>query len=996
MGKKLFSMLLCLVAYAGMAFAQNVTVTGTVTEASNGAPIPGATVMIDGTLNGTSTDANGKYSISVSSIGKLVFSVIGFETLTIPVNGRTVINVELEEDKNVLEDAVVVGYGSAKKLGSLVGSVATVKSEILKNAPSSSALDALQGQVAGLSVLSSSGVAGDNAVSMTIHGVGSLGASSTPLYIIDGIPSSSRAIMGMNPNDIKNITVMKDASATSIYGARAANGVVYVTTKSGSYNSQASVTVRSQYGVSTLADMTLYKSMMGGPELMEFWEKSGIYTAEQIKKNFVDRGYTHDTKWYNYYQQFNNPQYQNDVSIEGGGSKIAYMIGGSQFHQRGTSIGNYYDRYTLRSNVQGHPKDWLKVGLNLGLNLDKRQQNSNWGNSGSTSNSTRGGLSFLLLPLYPAVDENGNLPAERFSDGRPVPQYQMSKNPDRYDRYGANGNFFVEIEPVKNLKFTSRAGVDGYIVLDNWISYPSYYANAGSGEKGKSTEFDYSATITNTIEYAFDINPENHVSLLVGHEGIANFYDYYYAQSDNQTDDRLVNLQNGTQDTYAISESHTESKFLSFFAHADYSFADKYIIDATVRNDACSRFGKDNRNAWFWSAGAMWKIKKEEFMRNSRAFNDLNLKVSYGTQGNAGIGDYDALAKVGTTTSYATKTSKVVSSPSNNGLTWEKQALLNVALTGRAFNFLDFDIAFYNRQTSSMLMSVPYPYTAGFSSLTDNVGGLRNRGVDVTLGFDIIQGRDYNLRVNTTFNYNKQVVTELFGGRDRWEIANTGITYKVGQPVSFYYPMFAGIDPTDGAPTWYVPGDDMTVTTMDPNRITKSFNSAALTQCSGKVRYAPINGGFGFSGRYKGLSLQADFSYVLGKTLISNDGYFYANPFSFSTMTTHKMVADFWTPENPNAKWPAWGKGYVMQFDSHLLEDASFLRLKNLQVGYSLPKRWLDWTGGVLSRVRITYTGRNLLTFTKYDGIDPEVNSNLTYGKVGNTKQHLGGIEITF
>ncbi len=995
MSKKLFSLLLCLCASIGMAIAQNVTVTGTVTEASNGAPIPGATVMVEGTLSGTSTDANGKYSISVPSNGKLVFSVIGFETMTVPVAGKAVIDVQLQEDKNVLEDAVVVGYGSAKKLGSLVGSVATVKSEVLKNAPSSSALDALQGQVAGLSVLSSSGVAGDNAVSMSIHGIGSLGASSTPLYIIDGVPSSSRAIMGMNPNDIKNITVMKDASATSIYGARAANGVVYVTTKSGSYDSKASVSVRSQYGVSTLADMTLYKSMMSGPELKQFWIDAGIYTAEQIKRNFTDKGLDADTKWYNYYQQFNNPQYQNDVTIEGGGSKIAYMIGGSQFHQRGTSIGNYYDRYTLRSNVQGRPKDWLKVGVNLGMNLDKRQQNSNWGDSGSMSNSTRGGLSFLLLPLYPAVDENGNLPAERFSDGRPVPQYQMAKNPDRYDRYGTNGNAYVEIEPVKNLKFVSRAGIDGYIVLDNWLSYPTYYANAGSGNKGKSTQFEYSATITNTIEYSFDINQDNHMSFLLGHEGIANFYDYYYADSSNQTDDRLMNLQNGTQDTYGMEESHTESKFLSFFAHTDYSFMDKYILDATVRNDACSRFGRDHRNAWFWSAGAMWKIKKEGFMSDASWVNDLNLKVSYGTQGNAGIGDYAALAKVGTTTSYATKTSKIVSSPSNNGLTWEKQALLTVALTGRVFNALDFDISFYNRQTSSMLMDVPYPYTTGFSSLTANVGGLRNRGIDVTLGVDILQARDYNLRFNTTFNYNSQIITELFDGRTEWTIANTGITYVVGQPVSFYYPLFAGIDPSDGAPTWYLPGEDTNVTTKDPARTTRDFSEAALTQNSGKVRYAPINGGFGLSGHYKNLSFATDFSYVLGKTLISNDGFFYANPSYFAGMNTHKMVADFWTPQNTDAKWPDW-QNYMMQFDSHLLEDASFLRLKNLQVGYSLPKRWLDWTHGVLSGVRITYTGRNLLTFTKYSGIDPEVNSNLSYGKVGNTKQHLGGIEITF
>ena len=997
MGKKLFSMALCLIVCIGTAFAQTHKVSGTVTEAANGAPVPGATVMVEGTMTGTSTGVDGKFTINVPARGSIVVSAIGFTTVTIPVEGRNIIDVALEEDRNVLENAVVVGYGSAKKVGSLVGSVSTVNSETIKNAPSSSALDQLQGQVAGLSVLTTGGVAGDNNVSMTLHGVGSLGASSTPLFIIDGIPSSSRSIMAMNPNDIKAISILKDASATSIYGARAANGVVFVTTKSGSYNEKATVTVRSQYGISTLADMTFYNNMMSGDELKEFWVRAGIYTPEYIYNTYTSKGYTSNTKWYEYFQNLNNPQYQNDITVEGGSQKIAYMVGGSQFHQRGTAPGNFYDRYTVRSNVQGHPKDWLKVGANVSLSLDKRQQNPNWGDSGNMSNYTSGGLSYLQNPLYYAIDpKTGKEMSPRYSNNAMNPKYYMENNPDQYDRYGLLGSLFVEIEPIRNLKIASRAGIDGAITLDNWKRKPTFISNPGNGLKGKYTALDYSGTITNTVEYSFDLGEDHKFTILGGQEGIANYYDYYSASSTGQTDDRLLNLQNGKQSTYSISESHTESKFLSFFAHADYTLFDRYIFDATVRNDACSRFGIDRRNATFWSAGFLWKLKKEAFVKDVNWINDLNFKLSYGTQGNAGIGDYSSLALIGAGTSYAEANSKVISQPENPELTWEQQALLTVALSGRLFDKLDFDFEYYNRQTTDMLMDVPYPYTTGFSSLTANVGGLLNRGFDIELGFDIIRTRDAFLRAKTTFNWNQEKITELFDGRDRWEIANTGITYVVGQPVAFYYPIFAGIDPEDGAPTWYQRGDDMTVTTKDKSRITKTFDEASLTQNTGNKRNAPINGGFGFSGAWKGLSFLCDFSYVLGKSLISNDGYFYGNPANFAGFNAIKSVNDFWTPTHTDAKWPDWSKGYIMRFDTHLLQDASFLRLKNLQIGYSLPKSILGWTNGTVEGIKFTFTGRNLLTFTKYDGIDPEVDSNLTYGIGGNTKQFLGGIEITF
>lgn len=989
-----FSMLAAFIT--SMSFAQSLTVTGLVTDASTGEPVPFASIVEKGTMNGISSDIDGQYSITVQSGAVLVFSSIGYNDQEINVDGKAVINCELAVDSEMIENAVVVGYGSAKKVGTIVGSVTTVKSDGIKNAPSSSALDQLQGQVAGLSVMTTGGVAGENNVSMQLHGQGSLGASSEPLYVIDGIQTSSRAIMAMNPNDILNITILKDASATSIYGSRAANGVVFVTTRAGSYDAKATVTIRSQAGISTLADMTLYENMMSGPELKDFWVRSGLKTPEQIKTAYTDKGFDADTKWYNYYQQFNNPQFQNDVIVEGGGNKVAYMIGASQFHQRGTAIGNVFDRYTVRTNVQGRPKDWLKVGGNFSVSYDKRSTNPNWGGASGGAAYTSGGLSYLNNPLYPAIDpETGEVYDVKFSDGMYTPSYYVANFPNQSNRYGILGALNVEIEPIKNLKIASRLGVDAYMGLGMSNRIPSFLETEGDGSRSRSTSFEYAATITNTIEYAFNIGHDHSFTVLAGHEGVANHYDYYSAYTTGIADDRLTNLQNGNQDTYSIAESLSQSRFLSFFGRVDYSLMDKYYFDASIRNDACSRFGPNNRNATFWAAGAMWKLKRENFLQSVSAINDLNFKVSYGTQGNASIGDYQYLSVIGETTDYAKASSYVVGQPANPDLTWEKQALLTVGVNGRIADIFDFNIEYYHRKTSAMLMDVPYNYTAGFSSLYENVGGLLNQGLDITLGVDILRGQDYYLRASTTFNYNSEKVTELFNGLDRWEMVGYGFAYVVGEPVSFYYPIYAGIDPEDGAPMWYVPGENVDVTTKDPNNVTKDFDEASLTQNTGTRLNPPVNGGFSISGGWRGFSLQADFSYVLGKYLINNDAFFYANPNNALDSTQHKAVQDFWTPYNTDAAYPDWSKGYTMQFDTHLLEKANFLRMKNLQVAYDFPRRLLG-TQQVVNGLKLSFTGRNLFCLTNYSGIDPEVAGNLTYGRVGNSKQFLFGVELTF
>ncbi|MCI6159954.1 MAG: SusC/RagA family TonB-linked outer membrane protein [Prevotella sp.] len=982
----LASFFLCI----GVALAQT-KVSGVVTSSEDGEPVIGASIKVVGTNTGTITDVNGAFTLNVPNMNaQIKVTSVGMIAKTLKVSPT--MKIVLDPESTSLDDVVVLGYGSAQKVGTVIGSVTTVNSDKLKNAPSSSALDNLQGQVAGLSVLTSSGVAGDNATSVTLHGIGSLGASSTPLYVIDGIPSSSRTIMAMNPADIKSVTVLKDASATSIYGSRAANGVIYVTTKSGSYSSSARITVRSQYGWSTLANKKPYEEMMSGEQLKKLWLDTGIYSAEDLKKNYDDKGYTYNTKWYEIFQQYDNPQTQNDFSIEGGSDKVSYLVSASQFHQRGNTIGNFFDRYTFRTNLNASPTKWLKAGVNINMSYDKRQKNGNWGDSSNNANYLAGGLSYMLNPLYPVYDEKGQL-MEQFPNKMWNPEYVISKNPNEVSRYGLVGSAYIQLMPIEGLKIVSRVGTDMAFGYNGWKSFPSYKPNNGSGSRGKSAYLDYSNTITNTIEYKFNINREHYFGVLAGQEGVLNDYDSFSVSSKGQLIDALQNLQNGLQKTYAMSESATKSKFLSFFGRFDYNYQEKYFFDASIRNDACSRFGKNNRNATFWAAGAMWKMKKEAFMNNVTWVNDLNLKVSYGTQGNASIGDYSSLNLMGRSTNFNEAQGLVMVQPAQYDLTWEKQRLLTFGVNGRLFNRLGFDIQYYVRTTSDMLMGVPYPSTAGFTELTKNVGSLENRGVDVRLDLDVLKGRDYFVNFYTTFNYNKQEITELFDGKQRWEIANTGVAYVVGSPVMYYYPIYAGINPETGEQMWYKSGDNVDVTTK--NETTTAFDEASLTQNTGKKRFAPVNGGFGITAGWKGLSLAVDFAYVLGKYLINNDAFFYNNPNVFPGYNQRQDAADYWTAENKGAKFPNWAAGASMKFDTHLLENASFLRLKNLAIGYDLPKSLFNFQN-VVQGIKFTVTGRNLLTATSYTGIDPEIDTNLSLGRVGNSKQILLGVELTF
>ncbi len=986
MKQKLLSVLLLCTLLIGTAYAQSRTISGTVTSAEDGTTLPGVSVTVQGTSVGTQTSANGTYTLSVpSSATKLVFSYIGFIRQEIDIDGRTTINVVLQADESQLSDVVVIGYGSGRNLSTVVGSVTKVSAEEIKGKPTANALESLQGRVPGLQVFTGSGEPSATQ-SIRLHGVGSLGASSTPLYVLDGIPVASGSVIGMNPEDFESVTVLKDASATSIYGSRAANGVIYFTTKKGKIGETATITARVQQGFSNLANTDMQKNVMNTAELQNFWIETGEATQEDIDKINARYG-GNDTRWYKTYYKENTPIKQYDLNISGGSPKTQYYVSAGYLDQEGVMYRSGYERTTLRSNITSKLNDWAKVGLNLAGSIDQRETNG-WG-----ANSTQGGLALLALPWYSPVDENGKEYYETQIPGlgRYHPKYLADKNPSNLKNHQFNPNAFVEITPVEGLTLRSQAGMDYYDYRSSARRLPSYTPNLNNGTASEGWAQAVSRTITNTAEYNFTFAENHNLSILGGQEYTDFKFEDFGGSGSGLTDDRLLLLGQVLADKN-VSSSKTEYAYNSFFGRASYSFLNKYFTDLTIRQDESSRFGKDNSKATFWSWGGTWSAKKENFLADVDWLTDLNVRASYGTSGNSEIGNYQSLATVGSSL-YNGEPSWGVSAPGNPALAWEEQSKGSFGISSVFLNRINLDVEVYNRVTKNMLVSVPFPYTSGYSSVTSNVGSLQNRGIDIDLRFDIFKDRDYYFSPYVNLNYNSEKITELFQGKDHWIVPNTGVSWAVGEPVSYFYPIQAGVNAQTGKMEWYLPGDDITVTRKDPNAVTDVFNTAALEQNTGLRRYPPTMGGFGFSSGYKGFYVNADFTFASGKYLINNDRYFYENPYNFYGYNQSKDVLDYWKEPGDVTQFPRYGS--INQFDSGLIENASFLRLKSFQVGYQIPKEFINATKFFKS-ARIFYIGRNLLTFTDYKGPDPESPSNLALGINPNTKQSVFGIEVNF
>lgn len=991
-----------------MALAQS-RLTGTVTSAEDGQPVVGASVKAKGLNAGAVTNVDGEFTINVPVGTELEITYLGMVPKTVKAANN--MRIVLESDSHTLEGVVVTGYGSARKLGTIAGSVSSVSGDALSLRPSASVSDALQGQVAGLQVFTSSGE--PSAVSsMTIRGVTSINASTEPLYILDGSEISANTFVSLNPNDIENITVLKDASSTAIYGSRAANGVVIVTSKKGKFGEAPTVLVSAQYSVSEVAhDGTEVMDASQWFKFQEMINPSNLTNESfQAMKNYYQK-YNIGTDWVDRFLGNTSPISQIDASVRGGSLNTAYLVSFSHYNADGLYDDSNMRRETLRANLEYNITPWLKIGTNSNIAYNKTQTTLVI-NGKATSIYNKPWAAHAYLPtqttheiLGLAYNPDGTINYANSSfngygeelkwyslnagQGTFNPDYLASKQPEIQRRVRINENAFVNINPIKGLNLRSAIGLDWN---DLRVSYKAYnLVDDGFGEQmptGQASEqFSnfYRWTVTNTAEYKFNFLRDHDVTILLGQESMTSKTTSFGAMRTGLVDNRLM-LLSSTSNADPLVPSHAISEEVrnSWFGMLNYSYANKYFLDLSLRRDGSSLFAKDNRWGTFGAAALMWSVSNEAFMDVTKDWlKDLQFRVSYGSTGNSGIDPYLALGLVGaSSTMYIDASGTVIANASNPDLTWEKVKTFNIGLSGRLFDRVDFDLQYYDKVTSDMLMSIPYSYTTGFSAGYGNVAEMYNRGFDFTIGVDIIKNKDWYWNVKVNGNYNKNKVTKLFQGLDQYVLGDFQML-EVGHDMGEYYMVrWSHVDPADGQSVWL---------DKDGN-YTKIYSEANRVQ-TGKSWIAPWSGGLSTTVAWKGLQLDVQFTGMFDRYMFNNERMWLEDPQANGTYNMAASMLNMWTTPGQKTDIPA--ANAVRQGDTMWLEDASFVRLKYLQLSYTLPKNWLDQTG-FIKGAKVFLVGRNLLTFTGYKGYDPEVNNTMTFGNYPNTRQYSIGAQLTF
>ena len=988
MNKKLVLLGAGLLMTAATASAQKL-VSGRVTD-THGEPVMGATVRVPGTKVITTTDANGNFKLKgvPATAKKISVSYIGMQPTTVSVAG----NVQVVLKDNELGEAVVIGYGTAQKVGTVVGSVKKVGGEKVENNPTANVADALQGKVAGLQVLNNSGDAGDiNNASIKLRGTGSFTASNTPLIVIDGSPAGTGMLAMLNDKDIESVTTLKDASATSIYGSRAANGVIFITTKKGRAEEKAQITISQSVGWSQLANAI--NNQMNSSELLQFQLENGIITPDQYQTYKLHGA---NTNWQKYYFDNAAPMYNTDFSLRGGSGNTTYFVSASYKSQNSLTKVGHLKRYTLRSNLDTKPKQWLNFGLKQSVAYTDRLYNPDVSRDELVANTANAVCAAYLYPAYwdPYSEEAKKTHYITFANATD-PMWERQMMPATINDIIYNGVAYAQIQPVKGLTIKSQLGLYASDSRIFQASDPRIPALNGVGSAAASSSRSSMWTITNTVEYKFNIGDKHAITLLAGQEGIKGSSKGFSASATGITDSRLLNFAGATTPNMP-SYSSSKYEYLSFFGRADYALMNRYFFNFTVRNDKSSRFGADNRAANFLSGGVMWRLSDETFMAATKSWlTDLQVKYSVGSTGNSEIGNYSSLGLT-TTTQYNGDVGLVIAQPSNKELGWEKQIQSNVGLTARLFDRVNIDVNYYNRKTKNMLMSTPLAYTTGFSSMMLNVGQLTNNGVEVEVSYDAFRSRDAFVNVYANFAYNANKIDKLFNGQQSWDRPSYYLSYVVGKSINYYMAEFAGVDKNDGLAMWYTKGNHgngKTVHEFNPETMTKTYSNDLL-QDVGKSYYPNMNGGFGFTASWKGLSLNADFAFVLNKYMLNMDYQFSTNNANAKQgFNQSRDMLKMWKKPGDITDIPSLATENVI--DSRILQNASFLRLKNLTLSYSLPQQWMQATR-FFDSVRIYATARNLFTATKYKGGDPEKDGNIALGFYPSTRQYMLGVEVSF
>ena len=966
MTKRLLLSIVSLCVFAFQIMAQDRTITGKVTSSEDGSGLPGVSITVKGTSQGTTTATDGSYKIGVGSNATLVFSFVGFTNREAKVGSQSVINLELQSNSEALSEVVVIGYGQqSKKLSTQT--ISTLGQKAIANRPVLSPQDLLQGQAAGVQMVGSSGLLGANPV-IRIRGAASITGGGQPLFVVDGVPLNDGTLSGgqgapvglnpllnINPQDIESMSILKDAAAVSIYGSRGANGVILINTKKGTVDKKTEINFDTYTGFS---DPTSLIPMMNTTQFVGY---VGEYRAA--------RGLAPVTLSNDYFDWPTNVVRQgrtNNVSLSarGGSQNTTFFIGGTYATESGFTIGNDLNRLSGRLNLEHKATKFLTIGTNLSISNVTMERIG-------AENSTFAPLTSAYLQLPNVLPRNaaGNFVNTGFIQNV-IGIEELNTN--RFVAKRTTGNVYADFKILKDLVFRTDFGMD-YNSGDGKQRQVDLFTPTGSASR--DFQYDSKWLSTNTLKYNKDFGKST-IGVLAGYSYETALFDRILVAGTGFASDGLPNVVSAATPTSTVEE-RSEWGLESQFGRFNYGFDNKYLFEASIRRDGSSRFGADNRYALFYAVSGGWVLSEEKFMKNQSFINFLKLTASYGTAGNDRIGNFSSLDLYGggVLSDYGGAPGLRPTQVPNRSLTWEETAQLDLGLSSTFFkNKINLSVNYFDKITSGILLNVPFPFTTGFASASRNVGKMQNRGVEFDFNANIFDKGDFRWSLGFNATYLKNKVLELPEASidpdgNRFVPGSAAQRAVVGRSLNEFFLVEAiGVNPTSGDLEWRTKEGNATTTYSANNRV---FTGSAIPEWTG---------GINTNMSYKGIDFSAQFSYSYGNKVLIDGLRFTDNMSATAGFNKSTDLLNYWknpgdvafAPKLSSTTAPLFNQPSTLQ-----LQDGSFMRLRNLSVGYTVPAALMG-KQKIVRSLRIYAMGQNLLLLKakNFRGPDPEVSAD--------------------
>lgn len=980
-----------------LGFSQDRAITGKVVASDDGIGIPGVNVVVKGTTNGSATDFDGKYSIVASNNSTLVFSYLGFVTKEVAVGNQATVDVSLMEDVNALEEVVVVGYGTTKK-SDITGSVSSVKAEELSAFPVLSAEQALQGRAAGVAVQSNNGGEPGAPISISIRGNTSIGASSDALVVVDGFVGGALP----QPTDIESIEILKDASATAIYGSRGANGVIMVTTKKG-VRGKMQIELNSTYSSQNVS------------QRLELLNASEFTSYRQTINPLYQQG-TAETDWQDLIYRTGNIS-NHQLSFSGGSDKINYYVSGNYFNQEGVVINSGFERFSFLSNIDVQATDKLKLGFNAYANRGNRDGIQSQAGSGGSGGGDVISTAYRFAPDTPVQNANGvnttNPVGDQFDNPFAIATEAIDET--KTDDYRAN--FYADYELFEGLNFKTTFGhstvnsTRGTFRPSTLIGQASIQGGIASVDSRKRTDI----LSENYLTYNKAIGKGN-LTALLGYSYQKERTEQFGAVSQNFISNSLsyFNLGAGS-DPQTPSSSLTEREIISQFGRLNYEYDDRYLLTFTARRDGASNFSRNNKYAFFPSGAVGWRVSNEQFLKDNKTISNLKLRASYGLTGNPGIAPYQSLAnfnRIYSNVGDQSVNAVVPDQLANPNLKWETSAQVNFGLdVGFLDNRIGLTLDYYNIDTKDLILGdSSAPEFIGFANLTAlrNIGEINNRGFEITLNTKNIVKEDFSWSTDFNWSRNRDEVVRLIDGQDIFQDSSPGSFLQdethilregeqVGQFWGFEYRGVNQGTPEAGTAGYPETGaGDELFTDLNGDGVINGDDRQIIGNPNPDW-IAGLNNNF----RYKNFDMNIFFQAVVGGDIFS---YTFLELASGESNATREVL-NAWTPSNTNTNVPS-AAVREKRITDRFVYDGSHVRLKNLSLGYNLPLDIVERMG--MNGIRLSLSGQNLLTFTNFPGTDPEaryaaggnqngnVNRGFDYGSYPNIRSFTMSVNLKF